>query len=314
MFTDEDIVEKTMKVRGDSAKLAVEITRGSSTQTYFTFRYLTDREYRDDAFRAYAYFRRVDDILDRPNDGTFSEKKAFLDRQKALLEASYRGECLVELDAEEQMLVDLVRHDDGKNPYLHSYLFNMMAVMEFDLNRRHFFVSQEELNRYSLLLSTAVTDALHYFIGHDRPEPQHTARYDAVEAAHITHMLRDACEDVEVGYFNVPKEYLDKKGITPADITSQAYRQWVCCSVKRARKLFDSGRQYIAQVRNLRCRIAGYAYIARFEWILQVIEQENFCLRADYHQRKSVWVGLWMGVSALSSMLAFPGTKQGTAV
>jgi len=44
--------------------LASSITKAASKQTYYTIRYLVDRERVDDAYRAYGYFRWVDDILD----------------------------------------------------------------------------------------------------------------------------------------------------------------------------------------------------------------------------------------------------------
>jgi phytoene/squalene synthetase len=126
----------------------------------------------------------------------------------------------------------------------------------------------------------------------------------AVTAAHITHMLRDALEDVENGYYNIPKEYLQASGISPQDVKSQAYRQWVCGRVQLARGYFKLGRECTAQVRNLRCRLAGYAYTARFEWMLDAIERDNYCLRSEYRERKSLWTGLWMGWSTLTSMFA----------
>ena len=70
-----------------SAALATDITRSSSKQTYFTFRLFVDREYIDDAFRGYAYFRWVDDILDS-DTGSKLGKIKFLRRQKGLLRAS----------------------------------------------------------------------------------------------------------------------------------------------------------------------------------------------------------------------------------
>ena len=45
-------------------KFAEEITKASSKQTYHTIRLFADRERRADAYRAYAYFRWVDDVLD----------------------------------------------------------------------------------------------------------------------------------------------------------------------------------------------------------------------------------------------------------
>ena len=44
--------------------LAPSITKAASRQTYYTIRFLVDRERVADAYRAYAYFRWVDDTLD----------------------------------------------------------------------------------------------------------------------------------------------------------------------------------------------------------------------------------------------------------
>src|SRR5512133_3639533 len=43
---------------------AAAITRAASLQSYLTIRWLADREYRDDAFALYAYFRWLDDTVD----------------------------------------------------------------------------------------------------------------------------------------------------------------------------------------------------------------------------------------------------------
>ena len=202
------------------------------------------------------------------------------------------------------MLVDLVRNDTETNSGLKSYLRNMMDVMIFDAHRRGRIISQAELSEYSRMLATAVTEALHYFIGHDNPTPRHEARYQAVTAAHITHMLRDAIEDAEAGYFNVPREYLQTHGVSPQDVESWAYRAWVCQRVGLARTYFKAGRECTAQVKSLRCRLAGYAYTARFEWMLRTIERDNYCLRSEYPERKSLWAGLWMGWMTLVSIFA----------
>jgi phytoene/squalene synthetase len=156
------------------------------------------------------------------------------------------------------------------------------------------------------MLATAVTDALYYFIGHDEPAPCHEARYQAVTAAHVTHMLRDTLEDIDAGYFNIPGEYLQMHRISQLNVTSPAYRRWVCGRVKLARRYFEEGREYLAQVKNLRLRLAGLAYTARFEWMLRAIEGDNYYLRAEYPERKSLWAGLWMGWSALASMMGSP--------
>ena len=274
-----------------SGALAAEITKSASKQTYYTIRFFVDRGRVDDAYRAYGYFRWVDDVLDAET-GSRSEKIAFVNRQKSFLEACYRGETPSDLSTEEWMLVDLVRNDTEKNSGLQSYLHNMMAIMIFDAERRGQVISQADLSGYSRSLAVAVTEALYYFIGHDNPTPTHEARYLAVTAAHITHMLRDAYEDIEAGYFNMPREYLGAHGISPQDVDNQAYREWVCGRVQLARMYFKAGHEATAQVRNWRCRLAGYAYTARFKWMLRAIERDCYRLRAEYPERKSLRAGL----------------------
>ena len=64
--------------------------------------------------------------------------------------------------------------------------------------------------------SSDVTGALHHFIGHNRGAPRNELRYRAAEGAHIAHMLRDTLEDIEAGYFNIPREVVKSGGISPS--------------------------------------------------------------------------------------------------
>jgi phytoene/squalene synthetase len=201
--------------------LASSLTKAASEQTYYTVHFLVDRERVEDAYCAYGYFRWVDDVLDA-DSGSASERGAFLERQKALLESCYRGEPARDVDLKEQMLIDLVRHDQEKNSGLQSYLRNMMLVMDFDARRRGRVITQVELNDYTRWLAVAVTEAMHYFIGHGSFAPHDETRYLAVSAAHITHMLRDTAEDVQAGYYNIPREFLKALHIGPQDVSSVA--------------------------------------------------------------------------------------------
>jgi len=289
---------------------ASSITKVASKQTYYTIRFLVDRDRIDDAYRAYGYFRWVDDTLDA---GTISgpERSAFLERQKSLLEKCYQNEVPRDVNIQENMLVELVQHDQEKNTGLQLYLRNMMQVMNFDVNRRGRLISQVELNEYTRWLATAVMEAIHYFIGHDVFAPHDERRYLAVSAAHITHMLRDTFDDAPLGYYNIPREVLEENNIGPQDVQSDAYRAWVMSRVQLARQYFQAGKEYFAQVENPRCRLACLAYIARFEWLLDTIEKEGYLLRAQYNERKSVRTGLRMSWLTLSSVMSLP--RAGTS-
>jgi hypothetical protein len=283
--------------------LAAAITRAASKQTYYTVRLLVDRDMVDDAYRAYAYFRWVDDWLDQEQRPR-TERLAFVKRQQALIDGCCRGKApQAGLTPEEGLLVDLIQRDADANSGLQAYIRNMMAVMAFDADRRGRLISQRELEDYTRWLAVAVTEAMHYFIGHNCGSPCDQTRYVAVTGAHVTHMLRDALEDAAAGYYNIPREVVTANGIAPWDVQSQAYRDWVRERVSKARACFEVGSDYLARVENLRCRIAGYAYTRRFEVVLDCIEREGYVLRAQYPERKGrrrraemIGSALWMGL------------------
>jgi phytoene/squalene synthetase len=200
------------------------------------------------------------------------------------------------------MLVELIQHDYEKNSGLQLYLRNMMQVMDFDTRRRGRLISQVELNEYTRWLATAVMEAIHYFIGHDDFSPHDETRYLAVAGAHIVHMLRDTFDDMQLGYYNVPREVLEANYMEPHDTQCDAYRVWVKSRVQLAREYFKAGKDYFARVQNPRCRLACFAYIARFEWLLDTIEEEGYCLRPQYNERRSVSTGLQMSWLTLSSI------------
>lgn len=288
---------------------ASAITRAASKQTYYTIRFLVDRARVDDAYRAYAYFRWVDDILDA-DSGSESERRAFLERQKSLLGKCYQGETPRDVNIQEKMLVELVQRDREKKSGLGIYLRNMMLVMDFDARRRGRLISQAELNEYTHWLAVAVTENLHHFIGHGQFAPLDETRYLAVSAAHITHMLRDTYDDVQAGYYNIPREVLEAHHIGPQDVHSSAYRLWVKSRIQLAREYFKAGRAYFRRVQNPRCRLACFAYIARFDWLLDTFEAEGCFLRPQYEERKHLGTGLRMSWLALSAALNLRGSDD----
>ncbi len=282
------------------------ITKAASKQTYYTIRFLVDRDLIDDAYRAYGYFRWVDDVLDMDTRSS-SARKAFINRQKSVLESIYRDEARQDATSQEKMLIELVQHDRDKNSSLEVYLRNMMQVMEFDANRGGRLISQAELNVYTHWLASAVTEAMHYFIGHGGFSPHDETRYLAVSAAHITHMLRDTFDDIQAGYYNIPREVLEANHIGPQDLHSNAYQAWVKSRVQLAREYFKAGKDYLARVESARCRLAGFAYSARFEWLLSTFEREGYLLRPQYDERKRIGTGLRMSWLTFSSMINLRG-------
>lgn len=292
-------------VYGGETNLPARITKQGSRQTYYTFRVLVGREHLQDAYRSYAYFRWLDDLLDCDR-GIKTDKLALINRQRDLLDACYRKQPHPTDCAEEQMLVDMVRNDQEESSGLQYYLRHMMAVMAFDVERCGRLITQAELTEYSRMLSTAVTELLFHFIGHDDLSPRTTERYEAVRGAHIAHMLRDMLDDIDLGYINVPAEVLEDQRISLDDLTSHAFFRWVQERVMLAHQCFSTGRKYFSKVKSLRCRLAAHAYLSRFEWMLMNIERDGYRLRRAYPERKSLRAGGWMAWRVIKSVFNLP--------
>ena len=194
--------------------LAQSITQASSKQTYYTARLLVDKGLVNDCYRAYAYFRWADDIIDVSSQSS-DERSYFIRRQRGLIDRLYRKERPDDLTPEEEIVADLISHDRGENSGLQSFIYNFLAVIEFDAYRRGRLISQQELTRYSQSLGNGVTDCIQYFIGHGHPYPTTDNRYLAATAAHIAHMLRDMVLDTAEGFINIPREYLEAHSISP---------------------------------------------------------------------------------------------------
>ena len=273
--------------------LSRKLTRESSIQSYITALLLVDKDLQEDCLRAYAYFRWVDDQVDDPKT-SFHEREAFINRQKLLVDSLYKNQKPKDLSSFEEIIGNLISHDRGFNSGLRSFVDNFIRIIEFDAHRKNQLISQEQLDWYSQRLGIAVTDAIQYFVRNGHPYPDGENRYAAATAAHITHMLRDMRQDIDVGYFNFPAEYSDY------EIDSHEFKEWVRSRVLAARDGFRLGKSYIDSLDVLRCKLAGYWYCTRFEDILDVIEADAYHLRENYSRRYKISVWLRMVQVGLS--------------
>ena len=279
----------------DTQTMAQSITRTGSKQTYFTAQLLVDKDLVNDFYKAYAYFRWVDDFIDIESQSK-DERISFVKRQRFLLDSFYNHELPDNLVPEEMIVADLIGNDNGDTSGLSSFITNMFAIIEFDAYRRGRVINRSELTWYTDSLSQSVTDGLQYFIGNGSPYPGGENQYLAAAAAHIAHLLRDTIRDLEDGFINIPQEYLAEHGISPEDVHSPPYLAWVQNRVKQAKEYFREGKLYLDSLDVLRCKIMGYWYCARFEGVLNIIERDGFKLRADY-KKEFVWLKmLWLSV------------------
>ena len=289
------------------AALARSITWHESKQSYLTMRLLVDRDLVDDGYRAYAYFRWADDVVDKLLT-TKEERVAFIRGQRSLIEKLYASQKPEELQSEEALIADLIKNDRGYRSGLRSYIENFLAIIEFDAERKGRRITEAELDSYTGRLALAVTDAIQYFIRNGHPYPDDQRRTAGARAAHIAHMLRDMRKDLPEGYSNIPNEYLERNGIKPEDIDSPAFLDWVKGRVGKAREEFRQGKIYIDELDVLRTKLAAQWYCARFEHILDTIEEDGYRLRLDYVEKhkgltwlKMIWVAIRVTASHLRS-------------
>jgi phytoene/squalene synthetase len=231
-------------MRDATAALAQSITRAGSKQTYYTARLMVDNDLVSDFYRAYAYFRWVDDTIDESSQSN-DQPISFIRRQRELIELLYRNQRPDDLTPEEEMVADLISHDMGEDSGLQSFIRNMLANIEFDAYRKGRLISQQELTWYSNCLGKSVTDGIQYFIGNGHPYPVSDSRCLAAIAAHISHMLRDMLMDTANGFINIPREYLEAHGISPENVDSPPFRAWVRGRVDQARQYFREGKRYL---------------------------------------------------------------------
>ena len=88
-----------------TSDLARSITRTSSIQSFYTARLMVDKELEDDCYRAYGYFRWVDDVVDDICKNK-ADRLSFIARQKHLATILYRGEEPSDLTDMEKILAD----------------------------------------------------------------------------------------------------------------------------------------------------------------------------------------------------------------
>lgn len=292
-----------------TASMAQSITFTGSKQTYYTARLMVDKELVNDFFRAYAYFRWADDIIDESAQSD-KERLDFIRRQRTLIDGLYNKQSLDLLFPEEDILAELISHDRNQNSGLQSFILNMFAIIEFDAERKGQLISQEQLDWYSDRLGRSVTDGLLYFIGNRQEYPVSGNRYLASVGAHIAHLLRDMLHDIDAGFINIPREYLETYGITPGDISSPAFKAWVKGRVDLARAYFEEGQKYLDQLNVLRCKIVGYWYSARFMGVLDAIERDGYLLREEYKERYRLSSWLRIFWFAFSTTLKHPFIKN----
>ncbi len=116
-------------------KLARKITRQSSRQTYLTISLLVNRSLAPECYKAYAYFRWLDDQIDTGNK-SLAERLNFIERQHQIINDSFQGIPVTDSTPEENLIISLIQSNPAPDTKLTTFIHSFFAVIEFDAKRK----------------------------------------------------------------------------------------------------------------------------------------------------------------------------------
>jgi len=221
-------------------------------------------------FEAYLYFRWLDDLIDEVLP--FQQAcVALLAREKALISAWYDGESEAGPEyAAERSIYEVIQHDRANDHKLKSMISAFLDALAWDASRRHHMVSQQALDRYSMLLGQAYAQGLLFGLDLDPYDKRLLrASRSAGTAAHLAHMLRDFEDDLSLGYINVSREDQLRFGLrfpNPEPITIIPWKQHLAT---RACAMFEEARLLGRALPTFRSRTLFRLMCARYRLIAE---------------------------------------------
>lgn len=215
---------------GEAPSRCVErLTRASGTSFYYAFLILP-RPRREAIFAVYAFCRAVDSAVDEAQSPEHAQKGIEYWRRE--LDAAFEGAATEPLAIR---VGEVARQFD-----LPKSLFEeVVEGVASDLESRRF-ATWAELAGYCDLVAGAVGRLCVRVFGHREPWADEYARELGL-ALQITNILRDLGPDSREGRFYLPKDHLDRFGVTEDDVLSDSPRRLPLLQfeAKTARGHFD---------------------------------------------------------------------------
>ena len=203
------VEEREIASEADYARCA-EITRHSSSNFYYAFM-LLPAERRRALYAVYAFCRFVDDIAD---DGAAAQPALLLERWRLELRNVYSG--TVERPVS-RALADNVRRFNIPQRYFEE----VIDGVEMDLTRKRY-ATFAELGLYCRRVASAVGLICIEIFGYRNPATRVYAERLGL-AFQLTNIIRDVREDAERDRIYLPREDLQRFGVSEQEILQSAY-------------------------------------------------------------------------------------------
>ena len=258
----------TMATELDRAyDLCRRITKSEAKNFYYAFRTLPHRKRRA-IYAAYAFFRRVDDVVD--GDASIEVKRKQLEQARTFMDPdrSVAGPDLVLL---------ALKHAIDEHSIPTSYFGDFVDGIEMDLVQTRYF-DFEELRSYCYGVASAIGLISIAVFGYTDPKAKEYA-VDLGLAMQLTNVLRDIGEDAGRDRIYIPTDELSAYGYSETDLlsgtTNDAFRELMSFQVERARQYFRSGLKLIPLV-SAESRACPSALASVYSAILDRIEASEY--------------------------------------
>jgi phytoene/squalene synthetase len=233
---------------------------GETVKTVSPFSYYFGRlffvsERREILYKAYGYFRWLDDIVDQ---AAIPRQQAdeIIQRQSQLIAAWYEGRDSLQGQDTESLMKDVIQCNRPLGCPLRPMARGFLDALSWDVQRRYTIVEQEALDRYSQLLGCSYAHGLLFGFGLSPVESRYqTIVYLGGVASHLSHMIRDYEEDRELGYINISREALRRFQIDLDESQSANVRRWKRSLARKACAMFREARKQRNTLPTARARI-----------------------------------------------------------
>lgn len=273
-------------MKKETIDLARKIEKKHGTSYYIATLFLPE-EIKREVFVLYAFVRTPDEYVDNPKAGEDPQQK--LDEWKKEWQKTFETGA----GQNEILLATREIFQKYKIPFELSIEFIDSMIQDLSVNR---YDTYQDLQKYMRGSAESVGVMLTYIFGYTEPQAFIYAR-KLGEAMQLTNFLRDIKED----YFDrdriyIPKEYMQKFGVTEEDIKSQNvthnFKEMMIFLIKKARNLYresDDGINMLSPETRFGVRAASKLY----EKILNKIENQNYNIykqRARTNILEKIWL------------------------
>ena len=214
------------------------VTKREARNFYFAFLTLPAKQRRA-IYVAYTFCRYCDDSVDA--EGTHAEKLQRIEDLRSKLAQAYAG------NANQPLFVGLC---DVADTYSipEQYFQEVLNGVESDLVKTRY-ADFEELRAYCYQVASVVGLICIHIFGYRGGEEAHRGAIDLGLAMQLTNICRDVREDWEFGRVYLPRDELDRFGVTEADLRDRAvtegFGDLMQFQIDRAREYFASGRRLL---------------------------------------------------------------------